>query len=94
MHGVDQLVLSHNTTMFGFMTRIKKKCLCLIIPFKNHIFYCFFLFAVAKVCVFCCRLTSAAVDSNGLIIFLPSHFQMTARNYIFIDFVYVVYTNF
>ena len=65
---------------------------CLIILFKNHIFYCFFLFVIAKVCIFCCRRIGTAFDSNDLAVFSPTHCQVTARNYIFR--IYVVYTKF
>ena len=43
----------------------------------------FFLLVIAKVCIFCCRLIGAAVDSDDLMVFLASHCQVTAPNYIF-----------
>ena len=73
---------------------MKKKCLCLIILFKKYFFHCIFLFVIAKVCRFCCRLIGATVDSDDLMIFLPSHCQVTARNYIFRVSVYGVYAHF
>ena len=48
---------------------MKKKCLCLITLFKNYIFYCFFWFVIAEVCLFCCNLIGVAVDSGDLMIF-------------------------
>ena len=56
---------------------MKKKCLCLIILFKNYIFYCFFLFAIAKVCIFCSDLIGAAVDSDDFMVSWPFHCQVT-----------------
>ena len=54
----------------------------------------FFLFVTVKVCIFCCHLISATVDSDDLMVFLPSHCQVTARNYIFRVSVCGVYTKF
>ena len=63
---------------------MKKECMCLIILFKNYVFYCVFLFVIAKAGIFGCRLIGVAVDSDDLMVFLPSHCQITARNYIFV----------
>ena len=49
-----------------------------------YIFYCFRRFVIGKVCIFCCGLTGAKVDSDNLMVFLLSHCQMTARNYILV----------
>ena len=69
--------------MFELITGMKKKYLCLIIFFKSYIFYCFFLFVIAKVCKFYCRFIGTAVHSDNLKVFLPSYCQLTAGNYIF-----------
>ena len=62
--------------------------------FKNYIFCCFFLFVIAKVCVFSCRLTGATVDSDERMGFSLLAYQVTTRNYTFRISIYVVYTNF
>ena len=56
-------------------------CLCLVILFQNYIIYCFFLFVIAAISIFCCRLIGAAVDSDDLTVFSPSHFQVTKLHF-------------
>ena len=76
----NMISCSHQTIRRCFDVN-EEKCLCLIILFGNYFIYCFFV--IAKVCLFCCRLIGAAVDSDDLIVFLPCHCQVTARNHIF-----------
>ena len=44
--------------------------------------------------MFCCRLIEATVDFDDLMVFLPSHCQMTAQNYICRVSIYMAYINF
>ena len=60
---------------------MKKKYLCMVILFQNYIFYRFFLFVIAEDCIFCCCLIGAAVDSNDLTVFSPSHCQVTKLHF-------------
>ena len=48
-----------------------------VIPFKNCILYCVFRFVIAKVCIFCCCMIGTAVNFDDLVVFLPSHCQVT-----------------
>ena len=74
----------------------EKKCFVFDISVEKILVYLllFFLFVFAKVCIFYCRSIGLAVDSDDLMVFLPSHCQVTARNYIFRYSVCVFYTNF
>ena len=47
---------------------MKKKCLRLIMLFKNNRSLFCFRFVVAKVYIFCCRLIKATVDFDNLMV--------------------------
>ena len=64
------------------MTSMKKKMFVFDNSVQKLYLLLFFLFVIAKVCIFCCPLIDATADSNDMMVFLPSHCQVTARNYI------------
>ena len=72
---------------------MEKNVLYLVFLFKTYTFYCYFCLLVLNLYILL-SLDRAAVDSDGVMVFLPSPCQAIAQNYISRVSLYVVYTNF
>ena len=68
---------------------MKKKCFVFDF-FLNIIFTVFVCLLLLNLCILL-SLVGVAVDSDDLVVFLLSSYQVIAQNYIFRDSVYVVY---